>query len=60
VIAGGMGQRAQQLFSAKGVNVITGAMGECPREVVENYLKGTLVTGGTPVTINSLPDYMYI
>jgi len=45
VIAGGMGQRAQQLFSAKGVNVITGAMGECPREVVENYLNGTLVTG---------------
>jgi len=45
IIAGGMGQRAQQLFAAKDVKVITGAMGECPREVVENYLKGTLVTG---------------
>lgn len=45
VIAGGMGARAQQLFAQQGVKVITGAQGEYPREVVENYLKGTLVTG---------------
>ncbi len=45
VIAGGMGARAQQLFAEHGVRVITGAQGEDPREVVENYLKGTLVTG---------------
>ena len=45
IIAGGMGQRAQQLFAEKDVNVTTGAMGECPREIVENYLNGTLSTG---------------
>jgi Mrp family chromosome partitioning ATPase/predicted Fe-Mo cluster-binding NifX family protein len=45
VIAGGMGSRAQQLFVQKGVKVVTGAEGEYPREVVEQYLKGTLQTG---------------
>jgi ATP-binding protein involved in chromosome partitioning len=45
VIAGGMGARAQQLFAEQGVRVVTGAQGEYPREVVENHLKGTLVTG---------------
>ncbi len=45
VIAGGMGGRAQQLFVEQGVKVVTGAQGENPREVVESYLKGTLVTG---------------
>lgn len=45
VIAGGMGARAQQLFAQQGVTVITGAQGEYPRDVVENYLKGTLITG---------------
>lgn len=45
VIAGGMGARAQQLFAEQGVKVVTGAQGENPREVVEDYLKGTLVTG---------------
>jgi ATP-binding protein involved in chromosome partitioning len=45
VIAGGMGSRAQQLFAQKGIKVITGAMGESPKEIVEHYLKGTLQTG---------------
>ena len=45
VIAGGMGARAQQLFAENKVKVVTGAQGETAREVVENYLKGTLVTG---------------
>ena len=45
VIAGGMGSRAQQLFAQKGIKVITGAMGESPKEVVEQYLKGSLQTG---------------
>jgi ATP-binding protein involved in chromosome partitioning len=40
-----MGARAQQLFAEQGVKVVTGAQGEYPREVVENYLKGILVTG---------------
>ncbi len=45
IIAGGMGSRAQQLFAQNGVKVVTGAQGEYAKEVVENYLKGTLVTG---------------
>lgn len=45
VIAGGMGSRAQQLFAEKGVKVVTGAQGENPREIVEQYLKGVLMTG---------------
>lgn len=44
VIAGGMGSRAQQLFAQKGVKVVTGAIGEDPKGVVEAYLKGTLQT----------------
>lgn len=44
VIAGGMEIKAQQLFAQQGVKVITGAQGEYPREIVDNYLKGTLVT----------------
>ena len=45
IIAGGMGSRAQQLFAQQGVKVVTGAQGEDPREVVEQYLKGMLQTG---------------
>jgi ATP-binding protein involved in chromosome partitioning len=45
VISGGMGSRAQQLFAQKGIKVITGALGESPKEIVEHYLKGTLQTG---------------
>jgi Mrp family chromosome partitioning ATPase/predicted Fe-Mo cluster-binding NifX family protein len=45
IIAGGMGSRAQQLFVQQGVNVITGAQGENPKEIVEQYLKGVLQTG---------------
>ncbi|MDD5243381.1 MAG: iron-sulfur cluster carrier protein MrpORP [Syntrophorhabdaceae bacterium] len=45
IIAGGMGSRAQQLFAQQGVRVVTGTQGEHPREVVEQYLKGTLETG---------------
>jgi predicted Fe-Mo cluster-binding NifX family protein len=45
IIAGGMGSRAQQLFAQNSVKVVTGAQGEYAKEVVENYLKGTLVTG---------------
>ncbi len=45
IIAGGMGSRAQQLFAQQGVQVVTGAMGEYPKEIVEQYLKGILETG---------------
>lgn len=45
VLAGGMGSRAKELFAAKGVNVVTGALGEQPKAIVEDYLKGVLQTG---------------
>jgi ATP-binding protein involved in chromosome partitioning len=45
VIAGGMGSRAQQLFAQQDIRVVTGAQEADPRKAVENYLKGTLVTG---------------
>ncbi|MCE5323703.1 P-loop NTPase [bacterium] len=45
VIAGGMGQHAQELFSQSGVKVITGAQPAEPESVVMAYLNGTLETG---------------
>ncbi len=45
VIAGGMGVRAQQLFAQLGMTVVVGAQGEEPKEVVKQYLRGTLKIG---------------
>jgi len=45
VIAGGMGQRAQQLFAQHGIQVIVGAPVETPERLVTDYLAGTLQTG---------------
>ena len=45
VLAGGMGSSARNLFADKGIKVVTGAQAEYPREIVEQYLKGTLQTG---------------
>lgn len=45
VIAGGMGSRAKELFAARGINVITGAQGEYPRQIVESFLNKSLETG---------------
>ena len=45
IIAGGMGQRAQQLFTANGIEVVLGAPAEAPEAVVSAYLGGTLETG---------------
>lgn len=42
VIAGGMGQRAIQLFNNQGVNVFVGAPKLTPAEVVEGFLNKTL------------------
>lgn len=44
VITGGMGPKAVALFDENGVEVITGADAKLPREIVENYLDGTLET----------------
>ena len=42
VIAGGMGQRAQQLFAQSGIRVLVGAPAGTPEELVAAYLGGTL------------------
>jgi predicted Fe-Mo cluster-binding NifX family protein len=45
VIAGGMGQRAQQLFEANDIRVVIGAPAMTPEALVESYLNKTLVSG---------------
>ncbi len=45
VIAGGMGMRAQQLFTQAGVKVLTGAAPANPQKVVEAFLANSLETG---------------
>ena len=46
VIAGGMGQRAVELFQQAGIQVIVGAPVDDPENLVRSYLNQTLVTGG--------------
>jgi len=45
IICGGMGARAQELFSQRQIAVITGASGEEPEAVIRAYLDGSLATG---------------
>ncbi len=45
VLAGGMGQRAQAIFSQHGVEAVVGVQGSDPREVVINWMNGSLATG---------------
>jgi len=45
IIAGGMGQRAQQLFAQNDIEVVIGATTGSPEELVSAYLGGTLETG---------------
>jgi len=45
IIAGGMGQRAQELFKQRGIHVMVGAPSETPERLVAAYLDGTLQTG---------------
>ena len=45
IIAGGMGQRAQDLFKQHGIQVIVGAPAETPEKLVSEYLAGTLQSG---------------
>ncbi len=48
VIAGGMGQRARDLFQAHSIDVATGAGGSEAREAAQAYLDGTLEGGANP------------
>jgi len=45
IIAGGMGQRALNLFAEKGIKVVTGSPSQEPETLVQEYLAGTLVSG---------------
>jgi len=45
IIAGGMGQRAQDLFAQSGIQVIVGAPAESPEKIVGLFLDGALVSG---------------
>ena len=45
IIAGGMGSRAQELFTEKGIQVIVGAPAEGPDELINAYLNGALAAG---------------
>ena len=45
VIAGGMGQRAQSIFSDNNIEVTVGAQGEDPEDIIKSYLKGSLSVG---------------
>ena len=45
VIAGGMGQRAQQIFTGHGITVLVGAPADSPENLVVAYLEGTLDCG---------------
>lgn len=43
VIAGGMGSRAQAIFTSNGIKVVTGAAGTTPEDIVNNFIAGTLL-----------------
>jgi predicted Fe-Mo cluster-binding NifX family protein len=45
IIAGGIGIKAQNLFKEFNIEVVSGATGSEPEQIVRNYLDGTLVTG---------------
>lgn len=45
VIAGGMGMRAQQLFTQNRIKVVVGAVGGDPKKVVLDYMQGSLAVG---------------
>ena len=45
IIAGGMGQRAQQLFAQNDIKVVVGASSGTPEELASAYLEETLETG---------------
>ena len=45
IIAGGMGQRARQLFAQNDIKIVVGAPAQTPDELIRAYLDGTLITG---------------
>lgn len=45
IIAGGMGPKAQQIFTQNGIEVIMGAASESPADLVLDYLNNSLQLG---------------
>ena len=45
IVAGGMGQRAQQLFTQNNINVVVGAPDNTAEELVTQYITGRLQNG---------------
>ena len=45
IIAGGMGQRAQELFAQNGIRVIVGAQADAPDTLVNAFLHNQLESG---------------
>ncbi|HBN26889.1 MAG TPA: ATPase [Desulfobacteraceae bacterium] len=45
IIAGGMGQKAQSLFSEQGITVVVGAPSEEPEALIKSYLNNALISG---------------
>ncbi len=45
IIAGGMGQRAQSLFTENNIKVVVGAHAEAPEQLAVAFLSGSLKTG---------------
>ncbi len=45
IIAGGMGQRAQELFAQQGIQVVVGAPPESPEKLIADFFAGQLQTG---------------
>ena len=46
IIAGGMGETAQKLFTKNGIEVVVGAYGSC-NNIIEKYLSGELKSTGS-------------
>jgi predicted Fe-Mo cluster-binding NifX family protein len=45
ILAGGMGQRAQTLFTQQGIEVVVGVSSGSPEILAKAYMAGTLETG---------------
>ena len=45
LIAGGMGSRAQDLFTEQNIEVVVGVSSDTPERIVTSYLDGSLETG---------------
>lgn len=48
IISGGMGFKARDLFSMNNIEVCVGVSSDSPQKLVEEYLKGQLITGDNP------------